>query len=316
VDALIIESDGFSSDAINILCAGGVVSHCYDGALSDVGDVIDQYDGVIVRLGVQWSSALLAKAPSLKFIATLTTGLNHIDLAAAAAQGIEVISLRALQGMDKITSTPEHALALLLALVRNVVPAVESTRRGEWNRDTYTGSMLNGKAIGIIGLGRTGRQMARYVQALGMRVHYFDPHVDEPAYVRCARLEDLAAACHVISLHAILSPDTHGLLGSTFFENCRSNAVFVNTARGELVDEKALLVALKEGRLSGAALDVLQNEPVTGQALTSALQRYAAEHDHLIISPHIAGCTREAMRRTEELLANAVVARLGSVGGG
>ena len=247
MDILITESKGFSPSALDCLQRGGFETHLYDGALAGVGEVIENYDGLIVRLGIHWSHELLARAKKLKFIATPTTGLNHIDLNAAAAQNVEVLSLRGLPGMERVTSTPEHALALLLALIRNVVPAVESTRRGEWDRDAFTGSMLSEKVIGIIGMGRTGRQMARYAEALLMKVVYFDPYVDEGAYTRCASLEELATASDVISLHVILQADTYGMLGADFFNNCRRQPLFINTARGELVDEKALLQALTAG---------------------------------------------------------------------
>lgn len=202
-------------------------------------------------------------------------------------------------------------MGLLLALARKTVPACRSVEEGCWERYAFTGTMLSGKDIGIIGLGRTGRQFARMVSAMDMVVHYFDPYVEEQAYDRLSSLEAVAACCDVISVHAVLTDETRGLLGAALFEACRPGALLVNTARGELLDEEALLDALQSGRLGGAALDVVCAEPVTGQRWDSPLRTYCQKHRNLIVTPHIAGATVESIPKAEALLAEAIVGRFG-----
>jgi len=306
---LATEPEGFSEQAHAALRAAGHTVTFFEGELPPSANDLAGFDGVIVRLGVTWTSSIFERCPGLKLIATPTTGLTHIDMEAAEGHGIEVLSLRGLPGLDRITSTPEHALALLLALARNIVPACCSVQGGEWTRYAFTGTMLSRKHVGIVGLGRTGRQFARMVEAMDMVVHYFDPYVNEPKYNRYTSLNEMAAHCDVIAVHAELNDETEGLLDRAFFQDCRPGALLVNTARGELLDEAALLEALQEGRLRGAALDVVSSEPVTGQPWESPLRDYSLQHSNLVITPHIAGATFESIPRAEELLADAIIQR-------
>ena len=311
MDVLITEPDGFSLRALDSLRSGGFETHLYDGELAGVGDVIENYEGVIIRLGIHWSGELLKKAKNLKFIGTPTTGLNHIDLDAAQDLRIDVVSLSGLQGLDCVTSTAEHAFGLLLALVRNTCAAHQSVLAGQWDRDAFTGRELRGKTVGVLGMGRLGRMFADMARAFRMRVVYYDPFVTTDDFERCDSLRELAEQADVISIHVKLNPETVALLGRTFFESCRPGAFLVNTSRGELIDEDSLIEALECGKLAGAALDVLSGEPETGQVYESPIIEYARCHRSVILTPHIGGATLDAMRATEELLAAELVHRFG-----
>jgi phosphoglycerate dehydrogenase-like enzyme len=214
-----------------------------------------------------------------------------------------------IQGLDinRITSTSEMALGLLLALVRRIRPATESVENGDWDRRHFIGRQLSGKTAGIIGMGRLGRIFARIVKAIGMDIVYYDPYVENGEGRRCESLAELASCSDVVSVHPKHTPETENLVGELFFEAARKGQFLVNTSRGAIIDEKALLKALQTGRLGGAALDVLRNEPETGEVISGALVDYAREHDNLIITPHIGGACEEAMRATEEIIAEEII---------
>jgi len=309
VDVLITEPDGFCPRAIELLRSGGLETHLYDGELAGVGDVIENYDGLIVRLGIHWSHELLARAKNLKFIGTPTTGLNHIDLDAAQDLRIDVVSLSGLQGLDCVTSTAEHAFGLLLALVRNTCAAHQSVLAGQWDRDSFTGRELRGKTVGVLGMGRLGRMFANLARAFQMRVVYYDPFVATDDFERCDSLSALAEQADVISIHVKLNAETVAFLGSAFFESCRPGAFLINTSRGELIDEDSLIDAIESGKLAGVALDVLSGEPETGQVYESPIIECARCHSNVILTPHVGGATLDAMRATEELLAVELVRR-------
>jgi len=268
-----------------------------------------------VRLRHQIDREVIDAAPRLQAIASPTTGLNHIDLDYAARRAIRVISLRGETAfLEKIFATGEHTLALILALVRHVPQSAKHVVDGGWNRDAFRGRELHGKTAGIVGLGRVGRIVAGYLQALGMRIVATDPALDEcpVAGVALMPLEDLLAQSDLVTLHVSLTEETRGFFGKKEFARMKRGAWFVNTSRGELVDESALLAGLLEGRIAGAALDVLCEERSSGMK-DHPLVAYARTHDNLLITPHIGGCTLESMEQTEEFLADRVVKFLQSL---
>src|SRR5439155_18579127 len=231
----------------------------------------------------------------LEVIASATTGLNHIDLDTCRERGIEVICIRGERAfLATITSTAELALAHLLNLARNVVPAHADVIAGGWNRDKYRGVSLHGLTLGIIGLGRLGSVMAGYGHALGMRVIGTDrAPVDAPPFVDVTDLDTVLRVSDCISLHATHDPGSPPLLGAREFAQMKPCALLVNTALGELIDETALLASLEHSRLGGYAADVIANE--TGwtdsstNLLTQPLIKYAQVHDNVIITPHVGG---------------------------
>jgi D-3-phosphoglycerate dehydrogenase / 2-oxoglutarate reductase len=266
---------------------------------------------LICRLGLQVDRPALEAAPRLRAVATATTGLDHIDLDAARDRDVAVLSLRGeREFLGSIPATAEHTWALLLALLRRLPAAAASVLDGRWERDAFRGRELAGKTLGIVGLGRIGERIARYGRAFDMNVIAFDtsPDAAVEGVDSLPSLAAVAAAADVLSIHVPLDADTQGLIGTAVLAALRPGAVLVNTARGGIVDEPALLAALESGRLAGAALDVVATE--RGRVFDSPLFDYARRHDNLLITPHVGGATRESMERTEVFIAEKVAAFL------
>jgi D-3-phosphoglycerate dehydrogenase len=310
---LVSESSNFSPAAAKHLeQAGRVIWADLDRPhlLAAVGDASLLW----VRLRHQIDRQVIDAAPRLQAIASPTTGLNHIDLGYAERRGIRVISLRGETAfLEKIFATAEHTLALILSLVRHVPESTRHVTEGGWNRDAFRGRELHGKTAGVVGLGRVGRMVAGYLQALGMRVLAADPALKESPSegISLVALKDLLAQSDLVTLHAPLTDQTQGFFGEGEFQAMKNGAWFVNTARGELIQEGALLAGLAEGRIAGAALDVLCDERSSGMK-DHPLVAYARTHQNLVITPHIGGCTLESMEQTEEFLADKVVTFLQS----
>jgi D-3-phosphoglycerate dehydrogenase len=313
---LVAESGGFSTQAAEVLRRAG------DLVLADLDrdsllSVVRRADILWVRLRHRIDAEVLAAAQHLKLIVTPTTGLNHINLAEAERRGIWVLSLRGENEFLKdIRATAEHTLALMLALLRHVPEALLHVRGGGWNRDLIQGHELYGKTVGIVGYGRLGRIVARYLKAFDTRVLASDPKVDpgsvEPE-VTMMPLTQLLQEADLVTLHVDLCDETRGFFGREQFAAMKERAWFINTSRGELLDESALLDALRSRWLAGAALDVLCEERSGGMA-DHALVAYARTHDNLLITPHIAGATHESMAKAEEFMARKLVALLHSMG--
>jgi D-3-phosphoglycerate dehydrogenase / 2-oxoglutarate reductase len=319
---LVSESLHFSDAATNRLRAAGRVTLAdldRVGLLSSVRDV----DALWVRLRHTIDAEVMDRAPRLRLIATPTTGLNHVDLDEAARRGIRVISLRGeTDFLDSIHATSEHTLALILALLRHVPAATLHVTEGGWNRDLFRGRELHGKTAGVVGYGRIGRMVAVCLQALGMKVVATDPAVnhatsgsvpgDTASNIELVPLATLLARADLVTLHVALSEKTRDFFGASEFARMKPGAWFINTSRGELIDEEALLQALLDGRIAGAALDVLRGENSSGMS-AHPLVHYAGTHENLLITPHVGGCTSESMQATEEFLAEKVVAALTSL---
>ena len=302
---LVAESDRFTARAESILRDLGDVQLAdldRAGLLRNLGDT----DVLWVRLRHRIDAEVMALAPRLKFIVSPTTGLNHIDLAAAAQRGVHVVSLRGETGfLREIRATAEHTLALALALLRHLPGACNHVKAGGWNRDLFWGRELAGKSVGIIGFGRLGQIVAEYFQAFGCRVLATDPLVASAAVtpnVSFVPLAELLATADLVTLHVNLSDTSQRFFGRDQFARMKTGSWFINTARGELVDEVALLAALESRQLAGAAVDVLADESSVGMQ-NHPLVQYSRTHDNLIITPHLGGCTFESVEKTEVFLA-------------
>lgn len=317
---LVAEPDRFSPDAVATLARVAEVVLA-PTAQADLPAALQAYDGIWVRLALRFDTDTFRRAgPAVRCrtLVTATTGTDHIDAGACARHGIRVFSLRGHHAfLETVRPTAEHTLGLLLALARHLPAACRSVLAGGWERDRFRGLELFGRTAGIVGYGRLGRAMAGYLQALGMRVLAHDPHVDiaaqcPPGITPVPALADLLRDSDVVCLHVSLSDETRRLFGAAQFAALRPGALLVNTARGQVIDEAALLAALRDGRLGGAALDVLDGEP----AITAdhALVRYAREHDNLLITPHIGGAAHGVMERCEAYLAGVVAAALEPAG--
>ncbi len=264
------------------------------------------FDALIVRLGHRVDREVLEAGTRLKAVVTATTGLDHVDLKVARERGVEVLSLRGEhEFLRTVSATAEHTWALLLALLRHIPGAHAAAVAGDWDRDRFRGRELEGKRLGIVGLGRIGAKVARYGRAFSMEVRAYDRYREEwPADVSwAASLDALLETADVLTLHVPLNEDTRGMIGAAELARLPRGAVLVNTSRGGVVRGGDLVQALRSGRLSGAAVDVVEGETAPGGPGEDPLVRYAAEATNLLVTPHIAGATAESMEKTEIFMA-------------
>ena len=236
-----------------------------------------------IRASSKFTERVFAACPRLRLISVWGTGTDHVDLAAAARHGVTVTNT---PGVSAI-SIAEHALALLLAVARQIPQLDAATRRGEWPRGQSV--ELHGKTCGIVGLGAIGRQFARISTGIGMRVIAWTMHPRPEPGVEFVELDDLYRSSDVVSIHLRLSPATEGFIGARQLALMKRTAILINTARGAIVDEAALIDALAAGRIAGAALDVFGAEPLpVGHPL--------GQLPNVVITPHCAGITAEALK--------------------
>jgi D-3-phosphoglycerate dehydrogenase / 2-oxoglutarate reductase len=269
---------------------------------------IAEFDAYVASLHLQVDRAALQQAKRLRAIATPSTGTDHLDLDAMRERQIELISLKTdTEFLDQITATAEMAWCLLLAVVRRLPWAFDAARRGQWARDRFRGHQLAGKTLGILGYGRLGRIMAGYGQGFRMRVLACDVRDVSPApQVELVSFDRLLAESDVLSIHVHLTDDNRGLIDAAALARMKPGAVLINTSRGAIVDETAMLAALESGRLLGAGVDVIDGEWRTDLDRHPMIV-YANSHENLVISPHLGGVTHESQRlaygRTVEKLA-------------
>lgn len=294
---LVTIGDAFSAEGKEILEKLGTVTYS--------GDLETHLEGttvLVTGLDHTIEKSVLDAAPNLKCIATPTTGLDHIDLQEAEARSIPVLSLRGETAfLDSITATGELACGLMIALARHIVPASASVLQGKWDRKAFQGTSLGGKTLGIIGYGRLGKQMARFGEGLGMNVLYSDPVADGAIDQR-----ELLEKADVVSLHVHLTEETEGMIGKEEFLQMKSRALLINTSRGKIVDEDALIDALEEGNIAGYATDVLAGELEFDGSAQSKLIDYAKSHENVLITPHIGGMTDRAREATDTFIASKV----------
>ena len=254
---------------------------------------------LIVRSETRVTADLLNRAPQLRVIARAGIGVDTIDVHAATRRGIAVMNA---PGANTV-SAAEHAMGLLLALVRHIPWAAESMRRGEWDRKKYEGTELRGKTIGIVGLGRIGGHVAGIARAFGMTVVAHDPYLPPERaaelQVRILPLDQLLGVADVVTLHVALTDQTRHLINAERLGQMKRTAVLINTARGELVDEAALATAVTAKQIAGAAMDVFAKEPLPDDAPLRKL-------DRVILTPHLAASTAEAQDRVSLEICTAV----------
>jgi D-3-phosphoglycerate dehydrogenase len=245
---------------------------------------------LVVRSSTRVTDDLMARAPNLKVIARAGMGLDNIDVAAATRRGITVLNTA---GANAI-SAAEHTFALLLSLLRRIPWAMESVLRGEWRRQAFGGSELYGKTLSTLGLGRIGQHVVRLARGFGMQVLAFDPYVPEETatqlQVGLVSLQTALSRADAVTLHLPLNDDTQLIVNETTLGLIRPSAVLINTARGGLIDDAALVAALDAGRLAGAALDVFATEPLPTDSPLRA-------SDKILLTPHLAASTAEAQER-------------------
>ena len=278
----------------------------------NVGEALRTATGVLdASMRVQITDAMVDASPKLKIISCATTGSDHIDRKSLDMRGIPVRTLREdAKLLYNLTPAAELTFALMMACARNLTGAVNHTREGQWVREQFPGVMLHGKTLGLVGCGRIGQWMARYANAFGMRVIGFDPQLNQwpDGIEQMDSLVDLAAQADFLSVHVHLSNDTENLISRQILEAAKPGIIIINTSRGGIVEETALLEGLKSGCVAAAGLDVLVGEPNTED---HPLVRYSQEHDNLIITPHCGGFSPDAVRVVCRRAAEKIIKALG-----
>lgn len=283
--ALIVTGADLAPEAVALLEEVEIV---YAGKAPQEADLValcKRHDPValIVRYG-KVGAAVMDAAPSLRVISKHGSGTDTIDKDAARARGIEV---RAAAGANA-AAVAEQSLALLLACAKSVVQLNERMHAGHWDKATHKSLELRGRTIGLVGLGAIGQRFARMCDAMGMKVIGFDPFAQElPEYVRAVDLATVWRESDAISLHCPLTPENRNMVNAQTLQACKQGVILVNTARGGLVDEAALLAALRSGQVAAAGLDSFAVEPMT------APHPFHGERN-IVLSPHIGGVTIEA----------------------
>ena len=282
---VVVIADPIDPAAIETLRAGPCRVVDVSAAPDRLHESLGEAWAVIVRSRTKVTAELIARAPRLALVARAGVGLDSVDVAAARARGIEVVNAP----QAATTSVAELTVAFVLLLVRDLLPTVVATRAGRWERGLH-GHELAGRTVGFVGYGRIGREVAARLRPFGVRTLAYDPFVPStPDGTPLVSLERLLEESDVVSVHAALTPENRHLLDARAFGRMRRGAYLVNVARGALVDEGALLEALRSGRLAGAALDVFESEPPT--------RRELLEDPRVVPTPHLGASTEEAQRR-------------------
>jgi phosphoglycerate dehydrogenase-like enzyme len=244
---------------------------------------------------VKITDQMILSAPRLRIISCATTGSDHIQRGTLNERGIPVRTLKEdAELLRNITPAAELSWALLMACARRLLAATRHVIEGGWNRELFPGIMLNGKCLGLIGCGRIGGWMARYGHAFGMDVIGYDPHLSQwPDTIRQVSLVKLMETSDFVSIHVHLNPETEGLVSRHLIERIKPSAVVINTSRGAIIDQEALLAGLRSGRIYGVGLDVITGEPdIAGHPLVE----FARKNDNVLITPHCGGFSPDAVR--------------------
>ena len=301
----VLVTDTLAESGLDILRAAPDVELAYRPGLKgqELLDAVSQSDALITRSGTAVTPELVNAGTRLRIVGRAGVGLDNVDVDASTRRGILVINAPT----ANIMSATEHTMAMLLALCRNIPEAHASTKRGEWTRAKFMGIELNGKTLGIIGLGRIGTRVTIRAKAFGMTVIAYDPYVADSAFEKVGAekvsLERLLQSADIITVHTPSTDETRGMIGAEQIAQMKDGVIVLNIARGGIYDEQALADALNNGKISGAAVDVYEAEPPGKEhPLLSA--------KNIILSPHIGANTIEAQDRVAVQTAEMVIEAL------
>ena len=285
----VLISDNLAPVGERILSDAGLEVDINTGlAPEELEKIIPEYDGLVIRSATKVTADIIEAATNLKVVGRAGIGLDNVDLNAASKHGIVVMN--APDG--NATTAAEHAIAMIASLSRNIPQATASMKAGKWEKKNFMGRELTGKVLGVVGIGRIGGIVADRAQGLKMKVIAFDPHMPaelvEKMGIELVSLEDLCKRSDYISVHVPMTKETKNLLSTAEFKSMKNDAMFIDCARGGVVDEEALYEALKEGEIAGAALDVFAVEPTTKENCP------LLGLDNFICTPHLGASTSEA----------------------
>ena len=295
---VVLIAEELSPATIGALGPDFEIRHC-DGANRDelLAALVD-VDAVLIRSATQIDEEALAAAKQLKVVARAGVGLDNVDVKAATVAGVMVVNAPT----SNITSAAELAIGLLLATARNIAPANQSLKAGQWKRSQYGGIELFDKTLGVVGLGRIGALIAERIAGFGMKIIAYDPYLSVARAgqlgVRLVTLDELLRESDFITVHLPKTPETLGLIGEEALKLVKPSVRIINAARGGIVDEQALAKALKEGRVAGAGIDVWAKEPCTDSPLF--------EFESVVVTPHLGASTAEAQEKAGVAVARSV----------
>ncbi|MDP8234475.1 MAG: phosphoglycerate dehydrogenase [Candidatus Saelkia tenebricola] len=285
--AKVLISDNLAPEGIEILKDAGLDVVVKTGLKPDeLKEEIKSYDGIVIRSATKLTADIIKEADNLKIIGRAGVGLDNVDLDVATKKGIIVMNTP----LGNTISTAEHTMTLMLALSRNVLKAHASMKEGKWERKKFMGIELYGKVLGIVGLGRIGREVAKRAMGFGMKVIAYDPYLSEDMAkkmeIESVEYEYLLKNSDYITFHVPMTDSTYHVLGEKEIGLLKSTARVINCSRGGVVDEDALYKALLDNKIAGAALDVYENEPLKDSPLVKL--------DNIGLTPHLGASTEEA----------------------
>ncbi|GAA1530090.1 phosphoglycerate dehydrogenase [Actinomadura kijaniata] len=295
---VVLVAEELSPAGIAVLEADFEVRHVDGADRAALLPAVEDVDALIVRSATKVTAEVFQHARKLRVVARAGVGLDNVDVEAATKAGVMVVNAPT----SNIVTAAEHAIALLLAIARNVPQGHSALKQGEWKRSKYTGVELQGKTVGVLGLGRIGVLVAQRLAAFDMNVIAYDPYVQAARAaqlgVKLVPLDELLRESDFITVHLPKTPETLGLIGDRELHQVKPSVRVVNAARGGIVDETALDLALKEGRVAGAGIDVFSTEPCTDSPLF--------HHDNVVVTPHLGASTHEAQEKAGTQVARSV----------
>ena len=298
----LLVSDPLANEGLELLRSQGDVDVKLRMDPAELLSIIGDYDGLVVRSETRVTAEVIDAGLQLKVIGRAGVGVDNIDVEAATRRGIPVVNAPT----GNTIAAAEHTIAMMLALARNIPQAHESLRRGEWTRSAFTGVEVRNRVLGVIGLGKVGTEVSHRARGLQMRVLGYDPFVSQEHAsmlgIELASLERIFEESDFICLHTPLTEATRGIIGENALSMMKPNVRILNVARGELVDEDALVRAIEEGRVAGAALDVFSTEPPHGSPLL--------DERRIVVTPHLGASTQEAQAEVAREVAEQVIAVL------
>ena len=293
-----------------LLAKGFILEEDFTSSYDEVLKKIDHYGGIIIRSRIPLDKNFLENARNLKFIARVGAGMENIDLKAAKDLGIELIN----SPEGNRDSVAEHVVGMLLILMNRLFIASNEVKNGIWKREENRGDELLGKTFGIIGYGNMGKATAKRLSGFGVKVIFHDILPDlEDEFATQVSLETLQKEADILSLHIPLDESTRYLVDESFISEMNKNFYFVNTARGKNVKTSALVNAIKNGRVLGAALDVLEYEKSSFENLDSSSEnddlQFLLSSEKVIVTPHIAGWTHQSKEKLAQFIVDKIITK-------